>query len=306
MQKKKRSMGKTPSVSRLTLITSSTSTYEIASPSAEPSLEGISRKGRRLSQWSEEWIIFKSNCGIFILGCLFQYFDAIATNVAYFLHTAREPVPDLGHWVLPYFDWLGFVCDIFLVSCLILTMCFTFSSLFCCWTCPTIGLSSYHATVAAARFVTVLIFSQCLRIVTFLFTTIPGPNVHCRPDSRDYNPPKTFMDVFTPGFQSGCGDLVFSYPTMLLILCAFTVQKYGYNVHFKRVMWLCALLIGPLSVAARRNYSVDVVVAWYGVPLLWMAYDISFPDKLPSSLEKNDEEDELLTVDIEENGALLV
>jgi len=242
---------------------------------------------RLLNRCNEEWIVLKSNYVIFILGVIFQYVDAVATNVAYFLHSARTPVPDLGHWVLPYFDWIGTVANVLLVVGLILTFLFIFSSLFL----PIFNhttQSSYYAALVAGRFMTVLIFSQCLRIVTFLFTTIPGPNFHCRPDSPSYNPPRTFKDVFTSGFQSGCGDLVFSYATMLLIICAFTVQKYATNSHFKKLMWCLALIIGPLCVAARWNYSVDIVVAWYAVPLLWLACDIHFPDKLP---DKNADED---------------
>jgi len=49
----------------------------------------------------------------------------------------------------------------------------------------------------------------------------------------------------------------------------------------RRVVWLLVFFFGLLVVAARKHYSLDIMVAWYTVPLIWIAYDHYFPDKLP-------------------------
>jgi hypothetical protein len=37
-------------------------------------------------------------------------------------------------------------------------------------------------------------------------------------------------------------------------------------------MWMIAVLMSGLIIAARHHYSVDVVIAWYVVPLVWSTY----------------------------------
>jgi hypothetical protein len=37
----------------------------------------------------------------------------------------------------------------------------------------------------------------------------------------------------------------------------------------KGIAWLCGLIVSFLIVASRKHYTVDVVVAWYTVPLVF-------------------------------------
>jgi hypothetical protein len=132
------------------------------------------------------------------------------------------------------------------------------------------------------RYFKVLIVAQTLRMCCFLLTSLPGPNYHCRPGSLDYSPPKTAYDIF--GRQdafTGCGDLVFSSHTIFATLCALTLYKYCESKFVRHGVPFLVLLFGIAVVSARKHYSLDIVVAWYTVTLLWLAADRYWPDSLP-------------------------
>lgn len=83
----------------------------------------------------------------------------------------------------------------------------------------------------SARFISILIISQCIRIVMFLSTTLPGPHPNCRPDSLFYSVPLKFSDIFNPFYffnSSNCGDGVFSMKILFYTLCCVMFYKY-YN-----------------------------------------------------------------------------
>jgi hypothetical protein len=66
-----------------------------------------------------------------------------------------------------------------------------------------------HTVVMLARVLAVCALAQGLRIVTFLVTSLPGPNYHCRPDSKEYDPPRGLYDIFARQDPfTHCGDLV--------------------------------------------------------------------------------------------------
>jgi len=140
--------------------------------------------------------------------------------------------------------------------------------------------------VILARVLGVCALAQALRIVSFLVTSLPGPNYHCRPHSKDYNPPEDLYEIFTrqdPFYH--CGDLVFSSHTIFVMLCVLTWHKYGGLEWYKQyALYLFVPLFGGFVIAARKHYTLDVVVAMYTVPLLWIAYDQFFPDKFPPEL----------------------
>jgi len=142
-----------------------------------------------------------------------------------------------------------------------------------------------YATVILSRYLVVCALSQMLRCITFLVTILPGPNYHCRPDSTEYNPPKTVFEILMRKNPFlGCGDLVFSSHTIFVLLSALTYTKYGDSPLLKKVVWVMAFMFGALVVAARKHYTLDIVVAWYTVPLVWLVYDNQFPDRLPQEL----------------------
>jgi len=86
-----------------------------------------------------------------------------------------------------------------------------------------------------------------------------------------------------------CGDLCFSSSCTYILLYALTYQKYGYYPVLKRSLWVITFFYGIAVIAARQDYSMDVIVAMYTLPLLWCVYDRFYPDLLPEGFtEKND------------------
>mmetsp|Transcript_4085 Transcript_4085/g.5874 ORF Transcript_4085/g.5874 Transcript_4085/m.5874 type:complete len:323 (+) Transcript_4085:149-1117(+) len=242
--------------------------------------KNLQRPKISLTQCQKELILLQLNYKIFILTILWQYVHSVATNVAYYLHVQRPPLADLGFELLPALTKrTQIISEIMFFTCLIATVAFLISP--CIY--PRRNL---YFTVMISRFSGTLVLAQTLRIVCFLVTTLPGPNYHCRPHSPEYSPPKTLMDIF--GRQDaffGCGDLVFSSHTIFVVLFALIWHKYCPFKWVRLIVWTLVFFFGLLVVAARKHYSLDIIVAWYTVPLLWIAYDHYFPDKLPADFE---------------------
>jgi len=141
----------------------------------------------------------------------------------------------------------------------------------------------------------VLILAQALRVVTFIVTTLPGPSEQCRPDSQSYNPPRDLYEVFFgitkfSAFGVGCGDLVFSSAMIFVLLCALTLQHYADDTPLlnaiKRFVWLLTALFGLAQIASRTVYTLDILVASYTVPLLWVACLRHVPDHVPAEFKE--------------------
>mmetsp|Transcript_32015 Transcript_32015/g.56208 ORF Transcript_32015/g.56208 Transcript_32015/m.56208 type:complete len:370 (+) Transcript_32015:71-1180(+) len=233
-----------------------------------------------LTQFEKEKILFKMNYKLLLLTLIWQYVHSVATNVAYYLHVQRPPLTDLGFELLPALSKkTQVVSEVMFFICVLATIAYFVSPLF-------YPRRNLYLVLMLTRFAGTLVLAQTLRIGCFLVTTLPGPNYHCRPNSPDYAPPKSLMDIF--GRQDaffGCGDLVFSSHTIFVVLCALVWHKYCPFKWVRRVVWTLVFFFGLLVVAARKHYSLDIMVAWYTVPLLWVANDHYFPDKIPLDFE---------------------
>ena len=153
-----------------------------------------------------------------------------------------------------------------------------------------------------------------LRCLTFISTILPTPGPHCSPDTNDtlkrsFDPPTSAQDVFL-GFdtENGCGDLIFSSHMMYALVCTIMITDYSIrsvtgvrldareNAEDARepdsspppkslkivlallsIPWLLCIALAILIVAQRSHYTVDVLVAWYTVPLVWVAFRYFFP-----------------------------
>jgi len=131
-----------------------------------------------------------------------------------------------------------------------------------------------------------------LRCITFLSTSLPGPAPHCQPNSLEYKPPLTVNEiVYRIDPLKGCGDLIFSSHTMLA-LC-FVLSLHYYLKHFVSplkyylimygIYWPSMIILGFFIIAARKHYTVDVVVAFYIAPLLYHASFSIISDGTPTS-----------------------
>lgn len=230
------------------------------------------------AHWKKEKILLKFNYKVLLLGVFFQYVHSVGTNVAYYLHQQREPLYDLGFATFPALSrQMQVLSEVMFFVLVGGTILFALSPFF-----NRTMKRKLYTTLMLSRFIGVCVLAQSLRVITFLATSLPGPNYHCRPGSTEYNPPRTAYDIFLrQDAFTGCGDLVFSSHTIFVLLCALTYTKYSDNVWGKRFMWFMVLIFGFMVVAARKHYSIDIVVAWYTVPLIWIAYDVFFPDRLP-------------------------
>jgi hypothetical protein len=163
----------------------------------------------------------------------------------------------------------------------------------------------FYTTLMLSRFLSVLVICQSLRITSFLVTSLPGPNYHCRPGSEHYDPPHTVGDIFLrQDALYGCGDLVFSSHTIFITLCCLTYFKYGRNLFLKKALVVLLVVFALLVVAARKHYSLDVVVALYTVPLVWTMYDRYYPDLVQRSIllmEFNQYRARMLSAQVEED-----
>jgi len=229
-----------------------------------------------LSHCKIEWQLFVLNWPIIIFGAVYQYVHKIATNIAYYLHQPRETLYDLGFAVLPALTPQQQIVSEYLFFCFM-----GFIVMFC--VSPFVMKSSTKYTVVMiTRVLSVLVLAQTLRIITFLSTSLPGPNYHCRPGSPEYAPPTSIQEMFLrlDAFK-GCGDLCFSSHTIFVLTFTLCYHKYGDNQWIKILLVLLAIIFGGLVICARKHYTVDIVVAMYTVPLIWTVFDRYYPDCVP-------------------------
>lgn len=140
-----------------------------------------------------------------------------------------------------------------------------------------------------------------LRASFFLSTLLPGSADHCQ-QAYTSPPPRSLsaaIELRLPWTQvidsrSSCGDLVFSGHTMFATHLAILIYRYA-------VCWVIkspvarAAAVAPLAlltlaqafvlVAARRHYTVDVLVALYVAPMHWLLFEVIRPDATPPRSE---------------------
>jgi len=235
----------------------------------------------------EKYLLLE-NWKILVSVLIVQYIHCVSMNAAYYMHIPREPLWDFG------FEFMPFVppeTPLYLANAILsLTALFIVSPFLRAQSKPV------FTVIIIARFSMVLILAQALRVVTFIVTTLPGPSEQCRPDSPTYNPPRDLFEVFFGVskfslFGVGCGDLVFSSSMIIALLCALTIHHYAdpeSTVHttIKRVMWILVALFGLAQIGARTHYTLDILVASYTVPLLWLACLRHVPDRLPAEFSE--------------------
>ena len=117
-----------------------------------------------------------------------------------------------------------------------------------------------------------------VRCVCFLSTGLPGPAPHCLPDSESYNPPSTFFEIlWRKEIFNGCGDLIFSSHlslSMIFILAMhqylhLVINKLQYRIIMIGIYWPLLVIEAIFIIAARKHYTVDIIVSLYTTPFLW-------------------------------------
>jgi len=227
-----------------------------------------------------EKALLRSHWRGFLFAICFQYVHILATNVVYYLHEPQTRLYDLGFSVIPPLTPQQQIISEYLFFCLLtFVVCFMLSPFFVAYTRPK------YTVIMLSRFVRVLVVAQTLRMLSFLSTILPAPNYHCQPDSTEYAPPRTLRRILlrADAFK-GCGDLIFSSHTMFVVLFTLTYVKYGELTWLKKLLAVYVFTFGALVAAARKHYSIDIVLAIYTVPLLWTVLDHYFPDVTPQTI----------------------
>ena len=196
----------------------------------------------------------------------------IFTQLAYILASpAPTPLPDLGFTILPELplsaDWASET----------LFYCLFFGGI--AWTLsPFVVRRSTFTTVGAlSAALPALVLCQALRIACFQATRLPSPAPHCLSESPVAVKPRPqhwwnyiLINVVTQASKS-CGDLIFSSHCIFVLSFAWMYGHWGRWRLVKGVYWTAAVALSLFIIASRKHYSVDVVVAWIVVPLVFFA-----------------------------------
>ena len=246
---------------------------------------------------------------LFLLGGCWQLVHSTATNVVYYLEATRMtgaqrlPLHDLSFEVLPLLSgFMWGLSDLLLLGIISFVVAMVPLSLVAAFRKP--DRRPLYIAFAARRFFLSLVLLQTLRMVSFTVTLLPGSSFQClytltdaqkasaagtlaeglaspEGNSAAWNPPRNLPDVLlTMDAWTGCGDLMFSSHMIFAMLCCMTVSRY-FPWRAAKVLVLAAVLVMvPLTLAARKHYTLDVFTSLYVVPCVYELLYLKFPDKV--------------------------
>lgn len=246
-----------------------------------------------------EWPLLKQKWKLIIFGLIMQYVHGIFTQLAHRMHTPAPLLRDVGFAMTPELgDKHHWVSEILFFTGLISFIVWSFSPF-------VTQRKRFYTAVLWSRLLMVLVVCQALRIITFTVTSLPGPAHHCRlGESTATRPwPKHWwghivVDVKRQATRS-CGDLIFSSHTTFFLTGILAYHMYGTRKLIKAAAWTLGFVLSCLIVASRKHYTVDVVVAWYTVPLVFHFMHRRWTTKRPLNDSEADDAslDEQLNLD---------
>ncbi|BBN14972.1 hypothetical protein MPTK1_6g15920 [Marchantia polymorpha subsp. ruderalis] len=239
-----------------------------------------------------EWPLLLEKWRFLLFGLVFQYFHGVAARIAHYLHRPGPILHDLGFDLLPELGpekaWISETVFTFIFTTFVL------------WTFHPFVFNNkrFYTVYLWYRVLAMLVIAQTMRIVSFLVTQLPGPNYHCREGSAaaTLDPPKHISEVlllnFPYGVIYGCGDLIFSSHMTFALTFVHTYARYGSKTWIKRAAWVLVVVQSLLIVASRKHYTVDVVIAWFVVILLFNYVGRKFYD--PELMDRSPLRDQIL------------
>ena len=260
------------------------------------------------SRWKLEGQIIWRRKGLFCLVVGMQFFHGQMTNIAFYRHVPGERLKDLGYELIPLLSSdYHVVSEIIFWSIFTIIITLSFTPFLhkkppihtvCTFISVSHSYSCYQ--LQATTFLrTLLVMAMCLilRCLSFLSTSLPGPAVHCQPMSDGYNPPDNLYDISNPllTVTNGCGDLVFSSHISMTLCLIGSAYVYGPLLvpkkFFRSVFYLILLpgviLEAILIIAARKHYTVDVIVAIYTTPMVYYASYYFVSDEELAGINQN-------------------
>nr|ADI46956.1 MTM1058 [Volvox carteri f. nagariensis] len=231
-----------------------------------------------------EWPLLKQRWKVLLFGIVMQYVHGVFTQLAHRMHQPQElPLHDVGfdltpelgpeeHWVSEAIFGVAFATFVL----------WTFS--------PFVSQRKrFYTVVMWTRLLMVLVVCQALRIVTFSVTQLPGPSFHCRANEQTSRRPwpahwtgHLVVDVSRQVSKS-CGDLIFSSHTTFILTGILAYNEYGSLLVVKSASWTLGVVLSILIIASRKHYTVDVVIAWYTVPLVFFSMYRRWTTRRPMS-----------------------
>jgi hypothetical protein len=254
---------------------------------------------------------------LLLFGVGWQLVHSTATNLVYYLEATRLtaaqrlPLHDLGFEALPLLSGAMWgLSDFLLVTIIVFVVATVPLSLVVAFRKP--DRKPLFIAFAARRFFLSLVILQTLRMVSFTVTLLPGSSYQClytltdaqkagvagrlaeglaapEGNSEAWNPPRTLHDiVFTADAWTGCGDLMFSSHMIFAMLCCMTVRRYCPWRLAHGCVLAAVLVMVPLTLAARKHYTLDVFTSLYVVPCVYELLYLKFPDKVSAGCGSRD------------------
>ncbi|GAX73588.1 hypothetical protein CEUSTIGMA_g1039.t1 [Chlamydomonas eustigma] len=232
-----------------------------------------------------EWVFLKQRWPMILFGLIMQYVHGIFTQLAHRMHTQplERPLHDIGFDLTPE---LGadkhWVSEVLFASMFISFLIWTFTPFF------SQTRKKFYTVILWSRFLIMLTACQMLRIISFSVTQLPGSSFHCRAGQPSATRPwaqhwweHLVVDV-NRQLSKSCGDLIFSSHTIFTLSGILTYTEHGSSTAIKLLVWICGAILSVLIVASRKHYTVDVVIAWYAVPLTFYAFQRRWTSNRPS------------------------
>lgn len=220
-----------------------------------------------------EWPILCVKWPYIVFGLVFQYLHGVAARTAHFLHHPGPVLHDMGFELFPELGpKRAYMSETVFLFILIPFLLWSFHPF-------VMNSKRFYTCLLYVKLFAVLVICQTFRIISFTSTQLPGPNYHCRVGSPAavLPPPKNLQDVFflnlSRGVLFGCGDLIFSSHMTFSLAIVLTYNRFGTTRFLKYLGFLLSFVQSCLIIASRKHYSVDVVVAWYVVPLVFYFVD---------------------------------
>lgn len=233
---------------------------------------------RILMEVSVEWPLVWENKKLLVGCALFQYLHGVGARIAHYQHHPGPLLHDVGFQYLPELGKLNAH-----ISEWLFTMVFVS---FVVWSFHPFVLYSKRFYTASlwVRVLMCLVICQFLRMSSFMVTQLPGPNYHCHEGmpTATLPPPRSLKEVlllnFPYGVIYGCGDLIFSSHMTFALTFFHAYNKYGTRQWIKVVAFLVMVALSLLIIASHKHYSVDIVVAWFVVYLVFFFVDRRLAD----------------------------
>lgn len=138
-----------------------------------------------------------------------------------------------------------------------------------------------YVTDMVIHFGQVMTLGHAVRTLFYLSTSLPAPADHCLPGGLCYRSPSNVYDIFFVFYPKSCGDLIFSGHVLTTCILTLITQRYAakilgsgkLEVAVRGTAWLLFGALGPLIIAARNHYTVDVLAGYIITPLIWREYE---------------------------------